>query len=39
MTSFSLNKIAKYKVWLFYNAIRAIVKIQKKYKIKEMIII
>ncbi len=31
--------MARYKVWLFYNATRAIVKIQEKYKIKEMIII
>ena len=39
MTGFCLDKMAKYKVWLFYNATRAIVKIQEKYKIKEMIIV
>ena len=31
--------MVRYKVRLFYNATRAIVKIQEKYKIKEMIII
>jgi len=31
--------MARYKVWLFYNATRAIVKIQEKYKIKKTIIV
>ncbi len=39
MTSFCLGKIVRYKVQLFYNATKAIIKIQEKYKNKEMIIV
>ncbi len=42
MTGFCLDKMDKmvrYKIRLFYNAIRAIVKIQEKYKNKEIIIV
>ncbi len=39
MTGFWLDKMVRYKVQLFYNVTRAIVKIQEKYKIKETIII
>jgi len=39
MTSFCFDKMVKYKVWLFYNTTKAIVKIQEKYKIKKIIII